>query len=128
MAENKIVHYIPPLPPMREKRVGICSRVSTNSAEQLKSLTAQVSVLTRLNPAVTISSGGSNRRLLMAAPNCIIESAMGIRTQVMAVLLIEESEAKNVRLIFNMYLQGKSVIGEEVKIQNSLIENQLLRS
>ncbi len=26
-------------------------------------------------------------------------------------LIIEESEAKNVRLIFNMYLQGKSVIG-----------------
>src|SRR5690554_4261332 len=26
-------------------------------------------------------------------------------------LIIKESEAKNVRLIFNMYLQGKSVIG-----------------
>ncbi|MFP4478422.1 MAG: recombinase family protein, partial [Candidatus Izemoplasmatales bacterium] len=26
-------------------------------------------------------------------------------------LIIEESEAKNVRMIFNMYLQGKSVIG-----------------
>lgn len=48
MAENKIVHYIPPLPPKREKRVGIYCRVSTNSADQLKSLTAQVSALTRL--------------------------------------------------------------------------------
>lgn len=48
MADNKIVHYIPPLPPKREKRVGIYCRVSTNSADQLKSLTAQVSALTRL--------------------------------------------------------------------------------
>ncbi len=48
MADNKTIHFIPPLPPKREKRVGIYCRVSTNSAEQLKSLTAQVSALTRL--------------------------------------------------------------------------------
>lgn len=48
MADNKRIHYIPPLSPKREKRVGIYCRVSTNSAEQLKSLTAQVSALTRL--------------------------------------------------------------------------------
>ncbi|MDD2217483.1 MAG: recombinase family protein [Eubacteriales bacterium] len=48
MADNKTIHYIPPLPPKREKRVGIYCRVSTNSADQLKSLTAQVSALTRL--------------------------------------------------------------------------------
>ena len=41
MADNKVIHYIPPLPPKREKRVGIYCRVSTNSADQLKSLTAQ---------------------------------------------------------------------------------------
>jgi len=40
MVDNKIIHYIPPLPPKREKRVGIYCRVSTNSADQLKSLTA----------------------------------------------------------------------------------------
>lgn len=49
--DNKIIHYIPPMPPKREKRVGIYCRVSTNSAEQLKSLTAQVSALTRLTAA-----------------------------------------------------------------------------
>jgi DNA invertase Pin-like site-specific DNA recombinase len=48
LTNNKIIHDIPPLPPEKEKRVGICCRVSTNSAEQLKSLTAQVSALTRL--------------------------------------------------------------------------------
>jgi hypothetical protein len=46
--ENKRIHFIPPLPPKREKRVGIYCRVSTNSVDQLKSLTAQVSALTRL--------------------------------------------------------------------------------
>lgn len=51
MADNKTIHFIPPVPPKREKRVGIYCRVSTNSAEQLKSLTAQVSALTRLTAA-----------------------------------------------------------------------------
>ena len=48
MADNKKIHFIPPLPPKREKRVGIYCRVSTNSMEQLKSLASQVSALTRL--------------------------------------------------------------------------------
>lgn len=47
MAEKRI-EYIPARPPKREKRVGIYCRVSTNSANQLKSLTAQISALTRL--------------------------------------------------------------------------------
>lgn len=49
--DDKTIHYIPPLPPKRKTRVGIYCRVSTNSAEQLKSLTAQVSALTRLAAA-----------------------------------------------------------------------------
>lgn len=48
MADNKTIHYIPPLPPKREQRVGIYCRVSTNSVDQLRSLTAQISALTRL--------------------------------------------------------------------------------
>jgi DNA invertase Pin-like site-specific DNA recombinase len=48
VTKNKRVEYIPAKPPKREKRVGIYCRVSTNSADQLKSLTAQVSALTRL--------------------------------------------------------------------------------
>ena len=50
MPENKRVHFIPPIP-KREKRVGIYCRVSTNSMEQLQSLTAQVSHLTRIKAA-----------------------------------------------------------------------------
>ena len=52
MPNNPKVHYIPVNPPKREKRVGIYCRVSTNSTEQLQSLTAQVSHLTRLTATV----------------------------------------------------------------------------
>lgn len=48
MTENKKVHYIPAKPSKRDKRVGIYCRVSTNSVDQLKSLTTQVPALTRL--------------------------------------------------------------------------------
>ncbi|MGI5983746.1 MAG: recombinase family protein [Sakamotonia sp.] len=51
MQENSKVHFIPPIP-KREKRVDIYWRVSTNSMEQLQSLTAQVSHLTRLSAAM----------------------------------------------------------------------------
>jgi mannose-6-phosphate isomerase-like protein (cupin superfamily) len=51
MSENKKVHYIPAKPSKRDKRVGIYCRVSSNSVNQLKSLTAQVSALTRLTAA-----------------------------------------------------------------------------
>lgn len=52
MVNNPKVHIIPPVPPKRDKRVGIYCRVSTNSSEQLKSLTAQVSHLTRITAAM----------------------------------------------------------------------------
>ena len=52
MPNNPKVHYIPANPPKREKRVGIYCRVSTNSMEQIQSLTAQVSHLTRLTATV----------------------------------------------------------------------------
>lgn len=48
MVDNKRIHFISPLPQKREKRVGIYCHVSTNSVDQLKSLIAQVSALTRL--------------------------------------------------------------------------------
>ena len=51
MQKNSKIHFIPPLP-KREKRVGIYCRVSTNSMEQLQSLIAQVSHLTRLTAAM----------------------------------------------------------------------------
>ena len=43
MSGQMKVHIIPLKPQKREKRVGIYGRVSTNSVEQLQSLTAQIS-------------------------------------------------------------------------------------
>lgn len=51
MLENSKVHFIPAKPPKREKRVGIYCRVSTNSVDQLKSLSEQVSHFTQLTSA-----------------------------------------------------------------------------
>ena len=51
MQRNSKVHFIPPIP-KREQHVGIYCCVSTNSMEQLQSLTAQVSHLTRLTAAM----------------------------------------------------------------------------
>ena len=212
MADNKKIHFIPPLPPKREKRVGIYCRVSTNSMEQLKSLASQVSALTRLvaaNPKwllvdvyidIASSKTGSSRkeftRMLKDCKSRVIEivltksisrfgrdtveildalnqlKLLGIRVifeqEVLDTtdtnndlmisiiesiaqaeneshsenikwgikqraaqgtsklynrrcygyyndedgnLAIDETEAKNVRLIYNLYLQGKSVLG-----------------
>ena len=212
MAENKTIHYIPPLPPKREKRVGIYCRVSTNSMEQLKSLTAQISALSRLTAAnpkwllvdvytdiASSKTGSSRKEFARMLQDCksrdlqiiltksisrfgrdtveildalnqlkllgirvifeqeqldtantdsdlmisIIESIAqaenesrsdnikwGIKQRAAqgtsklynrkcygyvnasdGNLIIEESEAKNVRMIFNLYLQGKSVLG-----------------
>lgn len=47
MSGNPKIHFIPAVP-NREKRVAIYARVSTNDAEQLKSLAIQVSAFTRL--------------------------------------------------------------------------------
>lgn len=212
MADNKTIHYIPPLPQKREKRVGIYCRVSTNSTEQLKSLTTQVSALTRITAAnpkwllvdvyIDIASsktGSSRREFSRMLQDCksrdieiiitksisrfgrdtveildalnqlkvlgvrvifeqevldtadtdndlmisIIESiaqaenesrsdnikwgikqraaqgtsklynrkCYGYKNDANGNLTIDEKEAKNVRMIFNMYLQGKSVLG-----------------
>lgn len=51
MDNYKKVHFIPPIPQKRDKRIGIYCRVSTNSSEQLHSLAAQVSHLTKITAA-----------------------------------------------------------------------------
>ena len=45
---DSVVHYIPTYKSFGETKAGIYCRVSTNSTDQLKSLSAQVSGLTRL--------------------------------------------------------------------------------
>lgn len=45
---EKKVNYIPAIRSLRQKKVGIYCRVSSNDMEQLNSLTNQISALTRL--------------------------------------------------------------------------------
>ena len=52
MTYNPRVQFIPARPPKREIRVAIYSRVSSNSMDQLNSLTAQISALTRMIASV----------------------------------------------------------------------------
>lgn len=68
------VQIIPVKPKPRDKRVAIYARVSSNSAEQLNSLTTQISGLTRLTAAnptwllvdtyidIALSKTGSHRK------------------------------------------------------------------
>ena len=51
MNNLKKVHFIPPKPQKRDKRIGIYCCVSTNSLEQLQSLATQVSHLTKITAA-----------------------------------------------------------------------------
>ena len=51
MNNLKKVHFIPPTPQKRDTRLGLYCRVSTNSLEQLQSLAAQVSHLTKITAA-----------------------------------------------------------------------------
>ena len=122
MADNKKIHFIPPLPPKREKRVGIYCRVSTNSADQLKSLTAQISALTRLTAAnpkwllvdvyidIASSKAGSSRkeftRMLTDCKSRVIEivltksiSRFG-RDTVETLTAINKLKNAGVRIIF----------------------------
>lgn len=212
MKFNPKIHFIPPKPLKREKRVGIYCRVSTNSVDQLKSLTAQVSALTRLIAAtpqwllvdvyMDIASGktGSSRKefsrmledcnsrsldiiltksisrfgrdtvdtlealnqlktlrvrvifekedldtantdsdLMISIIEAIAQAenesrsdtikwgikqraaqgtsklynrkCYGYKNDVYGSLIIDDEEAKNVRMIFNLYLKGKSILG-----------------
>ncbi|SDY45438.1 recombinase family protein [Tindallia californiensis] len=212
MSGNPRVHFIPPKPPKRERRVGIYCRVSSNSSEQLKSLSAQVSALTRLTAAtpqwllvdvymdIASSKSGSSRKefdrmlqecksrnldiiltksisrfgrdtvdtlealnqlktlgvrvifeqedldtantdseLMISIIEAIAQAenesrsdnikwgikqraaqgtsklynrkCYGYKNDVDGSLIIDDEEAKNVQLIFDLYLQGKSIIG-----------------
>lgn len=212
MSKNPKVHFIPPKPLKREKQVGIYCRVSSNSFEQLKSLVAQVSALTRLTAAtpqwllvdvymdIASSKTGSSRKefsrmledcksnnldiiltksisrfgrdtvdtlealnqlktlgvrvifeqedldtantdsdLMVSIIEAIAQAenesrsdnikwgikqraaqgtsklynrkCYGYKNDIDGSLIIDQTEAKNVRLIFDLYLQGKSVIG-----------------
>ncbi|WHH59731.1 recombinase family protein [Petroclostridium sp. X23] len=92
MQYNPTIHFIPPKPPKRERRVGIYCRVSSNSSEQLKSLSAQVSALTRLTAAAP-------QWLLVDVYMDIASSKTGSSRKEFA-RMIEDCHSHNLEIIF----------------------------
>lgn len=91
MSDQRRVHFIPPKPVKREKRVGIYCRVSSNSMEQLNSLTAQVSALTRLT--------ASTPKWLLADTYIDIASGKAKSNRKAFHRLIKDCEAKNIEIV-----------------------------
>ena len=164
MRRKSKVHFIPPIP-KREQHVGIYCRVSINGMEQLQSLTAQVSHLTRLTAAMmqwvladvymdiaTSKMGSSRKEFNRLMEDCnlrkieivitknisrfgrdtveILDALNQLRVLGVRVIFKQEeldtantdsdlmisivellAQAENVKLIFDLYLSGQSVIG-----------------
>jgi len=91
MSDQRRVHFIPPKPVKREKRVGIYCRVSSNSMEQLNSLTAQVSALTRLT--------ASTPKWLLVDTYIDIASGKAKSNRKAFHRLIKDCEAKNIEIV-----------------------------
>lgn len=91
MSENRKVHFIPPRPVKRQKRVGIYCRVSSNSMEQLDSLTNQVSALTRLT--------ASTPNWLLVDTYIDIASGKAKSNRKAFNRLIKDCEAKNIEIV-----------------------------
>ncbi|MGN8770287.1 recombinase family protein [Paenibacillus barengoltzii] len=91
MSENRKVHFIPPRPVKRQKRVGIYCRISSNSMEQLDSLTNQVSALTRLT--------ASTPNWLLVDTYIDIASGKAKSNRKAFNRLIKDCEAKNIEIV-----------------------------
>lgn len=91
MPNQRRVHFIPPKPVKRKERVGIYCRVSSNSMEQLNSLTAQVSALTRLT--------ASTPNWLLVDTYIDIASGKAKSNRKAFHRLIKDCEAKNIEIV-----------------------------
>lgn len=115
MSDHRRVHFIPPKPVKREKRVGIYCRVSSNSMEQLNSLTAQVSALTRLT--------ASTPKWLLADTYIDIASGKAKSNRKAFHRLIKDCEAKNIEIVItkNISMFGRDTV-EVLEGMNKLRE------
>ncbi|MEI3609983.1 recombinase family protein [Pseudogracilibacillus sp. SO10305] len=116
MSENRRVHFIPPRPVQREKRVGIYCRVSSNSMEQLKSLANQVSALTRLT-ALTPNW------LLVDTYIDIASGKFGSKRKEF-IRMLEDCQAKNIEIVItkNISRFGRDTV-EVLESLNKLKEH-----
>lgn len=117
MQGNSKVHFIPPIS-KREQRVGIYCRVSTNSMDQLQSLTAQVSHLTRLTAAmpqwvledvymdIATSKTGSSRKEF----NRLLEDCNSQKIEIVIMKNISRFGRDTVEILDALNLSGKSEV------------------
>lgn len=94
MTYNAKVQYIPTLPPQRETRVGIYSRVSSNSMDQLNSLTSQISDFTRMVASIP-------RWLLVDIYIDIASSKTG-SSRIEFNRMLEDCKSKNLEIIITI--------------------------
>ena len=137
--KNKRVEYIPAKPPKQEYRVGIYARVSTNSAEQLQSLTAQVSHLTRVTAA--------NKKWLLVDVYMDIASSKTDSSRKEFSRMLQDCQSHDLDLIFTksisrfgrdtveildalrqLKLLGVRVIFEQEELDTASIDNSLMIS
>ena len=115
MPDQRRVHFIPPKPVKRKERVGIYCRVSSNSMEQLNSLTAQVSALTRLT--------ASTPNWLLADTYIDIASGKAKSNRKAFHRLIKDCESKDLEIVItkNISRFGRDTV-EVLKRLNKLRE------
>ena len=122
MPEKPIVHLIPATIIEKEMRIGIYARVSSNSTEQLSSLIAQISALTRLTSTApgwllvdtyidiaTSKTGSSRKGFARLPPDCHSKSIDIILTKSISRFgrdtvdildALRQFKARGVRIIF----------------------------
>lgn len=138
MQGNSKVHFIPPIP-KREKRVSIYCRVSTNSMEQLQSLTAQVSHLTRLTAAmpqwllsnvymdVATSKTGSSRKEF----NRLLDDCQSNKLEIVLTKSISRFGRDTVEILDALYQLkqfGVRVIFEQEELDTANTDSDLMIS
>ena len=137
MEEDKRVHFIPAAPPKREKKVGVYCRVSSNSVEQLNSLTAQVTHYTRLTAKtptwlladvymdIASSKTGSNRKEF----NRMLDDCISHKLEIILTKSISRFGRDTVEILDalnKMKLCGVRVIFEQEDLDTANIDSNLM--
>lgn len=136
MQENSKIHFTPPVP-KREKRVGIYCCVSTNSMEQLQSLTAQVSHLTRLTVAMpqwllsdvymdiaTSKTGSSRKEFNRMLDDCRLNKLEIVFTK--SISRFGRDTAEILDVLHQLKQLGVKVISEQEELDTANTDSDLM--
>lgn len=139
MDNYKKVHFIPPIPQKRDKRIGIYCRVSTNSSEQLQSLAAQVSHLTRRTAATpqwllsdvymdisTSKTGSSRKEFNRMLDNCTSHKLDIIFTK--SISRFGRDTVETIETLNKLKNAGVRVIFEQEELDTANTDSELMSS